>query len=63
MTVQELIIALQEVEDKTLPVTMNVSNDYNSVSNVEVDDFCEATEYGWINNNLRGNRKVILLME
>lgn len=63
MTVQDLINALQEIQDKTLPVTIDAPTGYDSIENVEVDDLCECEKYGWITTNSRGNRKVILLME
>ena len=37
MTVQELIDSLQQIKDKTLPVTIDAQSGYDSVENVEVD--------------------------
>lgn len=65
MTVQKLIDELEKLteEEKALPITMNVAGSYDSIENVEIDDFCICKEYGWINNRTRGTRKVVLFME
>ena len=63
MTVQELIDSLQQIKDKTLPVTIDAQSGYDSVENVEIDSFYECEKYGWINSNNKGVRKVILLTE
>ena len=63
MTVQELIDTLQQVEDKTLPVTIDTQSGYDSVENVEVDSLYECEKYGWVNSSTRRFRKVVLLTE
>lgn len=58
MTVEQMIDALNCIEDKSLKVTMGIG-----CENVEVDDFTICDRFGWIDDKTRGQRKVVLLME
>lgn len=61
MTVEELIETLNEVQDKSLPVTIDTSDGFDHVTNAEINSVDECIKYGLVGENTFTHRKVMLL--